>query len=86
MEVNGSSGIHFAVDARDDPVVSVLIDDTHVGNGMREVTNRAPRLVRCDVQRLLVRVEAILRRRQVDDRLDARLDGETNLLRRGLRA
>ena len=82
MDVNGSPGVHFAVDARDDPVVSVLIDDTDVGNGMREVTHRAPNLLRCDVQRLLIRVEVILRRRQVDHRLDARLDEQTNLLRR----
>jgi hypothetical protein len=40
MDVNGSPGIHFAVDARDDPVASVLIDDTHVGNRMREVVER----------------------------------------------
>jgi hypothetical protein len=67
VHVNGSAGVHFVSDTRQYPVVTPVGDDAHVGNRMREVMDPSARVLGRHSQRFLIRVEAILSGRQVDD-------------------
>ena len=85
VDVNDSAGAHFVSDARQNPVVALLVDDAHVRNRIREVTDLSARLLGRHAQRLSIRIEAICRRRQIDDRVDPRVDEQAHLHRRLLR-
>src|SRR3954454_17459452 len=67
-EVNDSAGVNFAPDASQYSVISGLVDDVHIGNRMGEVTDLVSDTLARRTQRLSVRLEMILRPRQIDDR------------------
>jgi hypothetical protein len=81
VEVNNSAGVNFASDASQYPVISRLVDHVHIGNRLREVTDLVSGALARRAQCLLVRLEPILRPRQIDDRVDARVDEQLQLLR-----
>jgi len=57
-------------DALDDLVVAVVADDAHVRDRVGEVAD----LTVCHLELLEVRGQAIVRAREVDNRVDARVD------------
>src|SRR5829696_7032820 len=82
VEVNDSARVVFAFDASQYAVISGLVDDVHIGNRMAEVADLKSGTLARHTQCLSVRLEMILRPRQIHDRVYARIDEQLQLLRR----
>jgi hypothetical protein len=67
VEVNDSAGGDFISDAREDPVVAIPVNDAVVRNGMSEVMDFPSCSLRRELQCIPIRVEMIVRSRQIDD-------------------
>jgi hypothetical protein len=67
MEVNDSAGGDFISDAREDPVVAIPVNDAVVRNEMSEVPHFLSGPFRRELQCIPIRVEVIVRSRQIDD-------------------
>lgn len=74
VDVNDSATGYLASDSSEDPVVARVVDHAVVGNGMGEVPDVPSGLLGGTQQCLSVRIEEVMRRRQIDDRVDSRLD------------
>jgi hypothetical protein len=81
VKVNDSAGVDFISNASQDLVVAVLSYDTVVGNRIGVVPDSSSGLVGRDLQLLQIWVEAIVRRRQVDDRVHSRIYKQPDLFR-----
>ncbi len=67
VKVNHSATVCFVSNARKDSVVAVLVDNTHVRNGMGEVMYLSSGLRRREFKRLSVRGEVVVSCRQIHD-------------------
>jgi hypothetical protein len=67
VEVYHSATADFVSNARKDSVVAVVVDDTHIRNGMGEVMYLTSGLRRHEFQRISVRGEVVVGCRQIHD-------------------